>query len=70
MYAFFDKSFFDIHAKAPAEVAQIFHYNPPHADTLCRSAREVFPFQFCTTPSEPHKRQRGEKPLNLFSPYH
>ncbi|ASO04793.1 hypothetical protein AREALGSMS7_01320 [Arenibacter algicola] len=33
MYAFFDKSFFDIHAQAPAEVAQIFHYNPPHADT-------------------------------------
>lgn len=70
MYAYFDKSFFDIHAKAPAEVVQIFHYYSPHVNTLRRSTLEVFPFQFCTTPSEPHKRPRGEKPLNLFSPYH
>ena len=56
-------------AQATAEVAQTFRSNPPHADTLRRSTLEVFPFQFCTTPTRPLESTRGEKPLELSSPY-
>ena len=68
MYAFFDKSFFDIHAKAPAEVTQPFHYNPPHADTLLPVRSGSLSFQVCTTPSEPRKSTSGEKTASPFLP--
>ncbi len=57
-----------IFPQAPAEVEQPFRSNSPRADTLRRSECEVFPFQFCPTPSEPRKSPSGEKtacPLNL-----
>jgi len=57
--------------QAPAEIAQTLHSNPPHSDTLRWSAREVFPFQVCTTPSVPHKSTSGKKNrLNFPFPTH
>ncbi len=50
-----------IFPQAPAEVEQPFRSNSPRADTLRRSECEVFPFQFCPTPSEPRKSPSGEK---------
>ena len=58
-----------IFSQAPAEVAQPFHSNPPHADTLRRSAREVFQFQIFEPPRSRAKEQAAEIPLALSSPY-
>jgi hypothetical protein len=56
--------------QAPTEVAQTFHYNPPQADTLRRSAHEVFPFQFCPTSSATQKNKRRKGRLTFLLPTH
>jgi len=50
----------DKFSQAPAEVAQLFHSNSPHADTLRWAAWQAFPFQFCTTSLVPRESTNGE----------
>jgi hypothetical protein len=56
-------------AQAKAEVGEPSHSDSPLADMRHRSASKVFPFQFSPTPTRPLESTRGEKPLELSSPY-
>ena len=50
-------TFLSVFPQAPAEVGNPFRSNPPHADALRQSAREVFPFQFSRHPHGRAKEQ-------------
>ncbi|MFS4469254.1 hypothetical protein [Maribacter sp. 2210JD10-5] len=58
-----------INSKAPTEIAQPYHSNPSHADMLRQSVSVVFPLSAFPTPSEPHERTSGKRPLDHSSPY-